>query len=663
MIRTVRTGALAAGLLAVAMATSAAALELQQSPVLDAKVAEGKLQPVAQRLPDNPRVIEFDGKTRVIGRYGGNLRMLRGGAKDVRHMVVLGYARLVGYDERFELIPDILERIDVEGDRVFTMHLRKGHKWSDGHPFTSADFRYFWEDVAKNEKLSPFGPDNRLLVEGEEPRVEIIDETTVRYSWSKANPFFVPALAGASPLYIYRPAHYLQQFHGKYHDPAMLKKLARKTGQRNWAALHHRRDRQYRNDNPDLPTLQPWVSTTKAPSERFVFLRNPYYHRVDSTGRQLPYIDRLTVYIAANSIIPAKTGSGDADLQARAIRFDNYTFLKKSEKQQGYKVHLWRTAKGSHVALFPNLNAADPGWRALFRDVRFRRALSLGINRHEINQVVYFGLAIEGGNAPLPQSPLAKPEYTNAWAQFDIDKANALLDEMGLDKRDGRGVRLMPDGRPLDMIVETAGESTEQSDVLELVRDTWLEIGIKLFTKPSQREVFRNRIISGDTLMSVWAGLENGLPTADMSPEELAPTNEMQLQWPKWGQHYQSSGQVGEDPDSRIARELLQLDEAWRTATSRAERERIWHRMLALYTDQVYTIGIISGVLQPVVVNRRLRNVPEKGIYNWDPGAFFGMYKPDTFWFDDKAEHSRNGGPAPTKNRTDEALRHASKGQ
>ncbi len=157
-------------------------------------------------------------------------------------------------------------------------------------------------------------------------------------------------------------------------------------------------------------------------------------------------------------------------------------------------------------------------WRELLRDVRFRRALSLAIDRDEINQVIYFGLGLPSNNTVLPHSPLYKPEYSTTWATTDIEQANRLLDEIGLSKRGDDGMRLLPDGRPMMIIVETAGESTEETDVLELIRDTWKKIGIELFTKPSQREVFRNRIFAGETMMSVWTGIENGFPSADMSP-------------------------------------------------------------------------------------------------------------------------------------------------
>src|SRR5205085_6656075 len=155
------------------------------------------------------------------------------------------------------------------------------------------------------------------------------------------------------------------------------------------------------------------------------------------------------------------------------------------------------------------------------------------------------------------------------------------LDELGL-KRGAEGVRKLPDGRPLELIVETAGESSEQTDVLELIRETWREIGVKLFSKPSQREAFRNRVFAGETVMSVWSGLENGLPTADTSPDELAPTSQLQLQWPKFGQFYETAGKSGEAPDMPQVKELAELYRTWNGAASAQEREKVWHRMLEI---------------------------------------------------------------------------------
>jgi peptide/nickel transport system substrate-binding protein len=135
-------------------------------------------------------------------------------------------------------------------------------------------------------------------------------------------------------------------------------------------------------------------------------------------------------------------------------------------------------------------------------------------------------------------------------------------------------------------------------------------------------------------MMSVWSGLNNGIATPEMSPGELAPTTQEQLQWPMWGQYYEQNHKGGEAPVLPEAQELVRLYEAWGRSGNDEERERVWLRMLAIHAEQVYTIGIVTRALQPVVVRNSLRNVPGDGIYSWDPGAYFGMYHPDTFWIE-----------------------------
>lgn len=623
-----RIAVLLLALLLVPSLAGAQAPAPKETPSLAADVAAGKVPAVAQRLPQAPLVVAAAGNP----RSGGEVNMLMASARDVRMMVVYGNARLVAYDDKLQLKPDLLERLEVEQGRIFTLHLRPGHRWSDGAPFTTEDFRYWWEDVANNKELSLSGPPQDMLVDGEPPQIDIIDATTIRFTWKQPNANFLPSIAGASPMWIFRPAHYLKKFHVKYAQPKALEEAIEKERAGTWARLHNKLDDLYRNENRELPRLDPWVPVSRPPTQRFIFVRNPYYHRIDANGVQLPYLDRMILNIASGSLIPLKTGSGEVDLQARYLRFDNYTFLKQGAKQYGFDVRLWQTARGSHLALFPNLNVSDPVWRKLVRDVRFRRALSLSIDREEINEVLFLGLAIPANNTVLPASPLFKPEYQQQWAQFDVAAANKLLDEIGLTKRDERGVRLLPDGRPLAVIVETAGENTEETDVLQLVHDSWMKIGVKLYSKPQSRDILRNRVFSGDAVMSVWSGLENGVPQPESIPSELAPTSQVQLQWPKWGQYFETGGRNGEAIDTDWGRRLMELLQHWQRSFDPVEQTRLWHEMLQINAEQVTSIGIVSGVPQPVVVGNRLRNVPEKGIYNWDPGAFFGMYRPDSFW-------------------------------
>jgi len=589
--------------------------------------------PSGAQPPDEPLVID---DMPEFGHPGGELRNLVGRARDTRLLFAFGHARLVGYTPNLELRPDILAEFQVEDGRVFTFRIRRGHRWSDGVPFTSEDFRFWWEDVANNKTLQPIGPEIQLLPGGEAPKVEILDELTVRYSWSRPNPLFLPALAATTALEIFRPAHYLKQFHERYANPARLAALVKDTHARDWVQVFLRKDRQQEMDNPDMPTLQPWRPTTAPPAQRFIAERNSYYHRVDRNGQQLPYLDRFILEVADPKLVPIKTGAGETDLQFRHLAFKDYSFLKGAAARSGLPPRLWPEGRGAHLALFPNLNAKDPVWRSLFRDRRFREALSMAIDRELLNEFLYVGLAQPSNNSILPQSPLFRPEYAERCVQHDPEAANKLLDELGLGKRNGRGMRLLPDGRPMELTVETSGEDTEQVDALELVRDQWSEIGFVIHAKPSDRETLRNRVFAGEALMTISYGTDNGTPTASMPPREFAPTNQAdQPQWPRWGQYYETKGAAGEPPELPEAKRLLELFQEWQATYEPERQAAIWQEILDLYTSQCFTLGLIQEVPQPLAVRSTLRNVPDRAIFNWEPQGQIGLYRPDTFFYSD----------------------------
>ncbi len=208
----------------------------QESAFWSAEVESGNLPPVQERLPKDPLIVDLAAKGREFGKPGGTLRTMVTRSKDIRQMVVYGYARLIGFNQDYELVPDLLASYENEGNRKFTLKLREGHKWSDGSPFTSEDFRYWWEDVANNELLSPSGPPDFLIVEGKAPTVTFPDETTVIFEWDDPNPNFLQTLAQARPPFIYRPAAFLKQYHEKYADakslPFRLKMPGSKAGRR-----------------------------------------------------------------------------------------------------------------------------------------------------------------------------------------------------------------------------------------------------------------------------------------------------------------------------------------------------------------------------------------------------------------------------------------------
>jgi peptide/nickel transport system substrate-binding protein len=630
-----------AALLAIGAALAAGAAAAQvEPPLLVEKVQKGELPPMAQRLPLKPHVTRLAERSRTPGQPGGDIRMVMADQRDLRMMSLYGYARLVVFNDRQELEPDILEEVQQEDGRRFTLVLREGHRWSDGAPFTAEDFRFWWEDVANNPRLSPGGPPMAMLAGGVAPTFEVLDSRRVRFTWSSPNPSFLPALAGSQPMYVYMPAHYLRRFHERYADASALQNDVKTHRLKDWTALHEQKARLYRNENPDLPTLEPWRNRTPSPAERFVFERNPFFHRVDEKGQQLPYLDRVIINTATGSLIPTKVGAGDSDLQARYLSFDNYTFLKTAEKNKDFSVKLWRNAEGARIAIYPNLNAADPVWRGLLRDVRVRRAFSVAINRRDINNVIFYGLAKEGANTLIAASPLSDASLREAWSQHDPKLANSLLDQAGLQRRDWDGTRFLPDGRRAEITIEGSGEKAEEIDSVELIIENFRDIGIRLFYRSAQRELFRRRILIGETLLSLWHGLDNGLAGPDMEPDALAPTNRGQYHWPRFGQFAETAGRTGDPIDMREVQELADLLEQWRRSSTRDDRDRIWRRMLASHAENVFTIGIVNSTLQPVIASRRLRNVPDDGWYSFEPGAFLGVHRPDTFWLAEPEKRS-----------------------
>ena len=608
-----------------------------ESELLSGRVASGQLPPVMDRIPQVPLVVDLPAKGRQTGSQGGTLRTMVSRSKDIRQMVVFGYSRLLIYDQNYSLTPDILAAVEIEEERKFTLRLRAGHRWSDGHPFTSADFRYWWEDVTNNSDLAPSGPPQFLRVNGELPVVTFPDELTVVYEWTKSNPYFLSLLAQARPPFIFRPAHYLKQFHIDYADGDQLEQQVLALKVRSWYSLHNKLDNMYRFNNPDLPTLQPWVASPGSSKNRPVFERNPYYHRIDSNGVQLPYIDKVEMSIVGAGLIAAKSNAGEADLQARGLDFNDVSILKKGELDGGnYRVQLWSNGSASQIAIYPNLNYVDPVWRTVLRDVRFRRALSLGIDRRMINRALYFGLGVQGGMSSLSVSPLYDEKKQMAWSAFDTEQANQLLDNIGLTDRQGDGIRLLPDGRPLRLIVETAGERQEVENALQIVADTWREIGVEMVMRPLDRDILRMHVNAGKSMAAVWFGWDNGIPTVDTSPDYLAPMHQEFFAWPKWGQYHQTGGEAGEAPDIEAAKKLLDYAEQWVDAGSNNEREKIWQHMLEIHADQLFGIGIVAETPQPVVISKRLKNVPEKAIWAWQPGAQFGIHRPDEFFFSDE---------------------------
>ncbi len=597
----------------------------------------------AEEPPEAPLVVDLAARGRRLGQAGGAVRTLIAKARDVRYLSVYGYTRLVGYDADLNLQPDVLESVTVEGGR-FTLRLRAGHRWSDGHPFTAEDFRYYWEDVANDPDLSPGGPPDFLIVEGKPPAVSFPDARTVVYAWERPNPRFLPALAAPRDPLIYRPAHYLKPFHPRYAGRAAADAAAKAEKLRGWAALHNRLDDNFELNNPDCPTLQGWRPRTRSPATRFVFERNPHYHRVDTAGTRLPYLDTILMDVASTGLLVAKTNAGEADLMFRGLAMNDIPSLREGERAHGYRTHLWPVARGSEIALYPNLTTLDPLWRQLNRDPRYRRALSHAIDRRTLNNTLLFGLGTEGNDTVVSESPLYAPEMRTRNATYDPAEAARLLDAIGLTGRDASGIRLMPDGRALEVVVESDGEASLILDGLMLIGEFWREVGIRLAVKPQERTNLRRRSMAGMTVMVAAQGLDLAVPTAIMPPTGLSPAQADHYAWPRWSLNLESRGAGGEPCDVPEVERLIALDREWRMSTDPARQGAIWREMLMNHAENQWVIGTVAGALQPVVASKRLANLPDRALYSWEPTALIGVQRLDEVFWDRAAERNAAAG-------------------
>lgn len=309
--------------------------------------------------------------------------------------------------------------------------------------------------------------------------------------------------------------------------------------------------------------------------------------------------------------------------------------LKFGEAEHRYRTLLWPIARGSSYALYPNLTNVNPVWRRLNRDQRYRAALSLAIDRHTINNAMMFGLGLEGNNTVMPESPLYDDANRTMYATYNPGLANTLLDSVGLSRRNRAGVRLLPDRRLLEIVVEVAGDSRDTIEVLELITEFWREVGVKLFIKPQEPGVLRHRSLAGQTIMVAGPGLDNAIPTAAMPPSEIAPVLGQNYSWPMWGEYEETRGKRGKAVDLPEAKRLLDLYRQWLATGDDAKQAPIWKEMLAINAKNVFSIGTVTRELQPIVVSTRLRNVPEKALFAFEPTSYFGVYRMDEFFYSD----------------------------
>jgi len=600
--------------------------KFNEAPMLRVKVAAGELPPVEERLPEEPLVVE---PLEKIGRYGGTLRLA--GTSDFQYD---SHAAMWASSALFSsrgMEPYAVKNWEVSKDgKILTIRLRKGMKWSDGVPITKEDIEFWWNDILLNKELTPAFPE--WLKSGKErARLEIVNDYTVRLHYPKPKPLVKYSIEIPAS-----PKHYLKKFHIKYNPKA--DELAKEKGYTHWWELFKVHTETWAvKEDINLPRISPWVLKRKEPNY-LIYERNPYFWQVDTAGNQLPYIDKIVVSIVSDrEVYLMKAISGELSVAGANLSLSDYPLIKENAKKGDYRVLLWKGLFGEETHYSFNLCHKDPVLRKIFRDVRFKRALSLAINRDEINNSLFFGKATPRQSTVLPTHPYYEEKFAKAYAEYNPEKANALLDEMGLNWDKDHKWRLRPDGKPLSIVVlvpPTAGAANYMA-VSELVKEYWEDVGVKTTLKQYNYTILCPRVAANDFDVIAQHMDEITEPYFFRWASWFVPypyswcfwANSWGYQWCMW---YTSGGKGGQEPPEKI-KHLQELKELMLSTTDEEVRAQAGKELLSAFAENLWTIGTVGMAPFPLTVKNNLRNVQEKDYWGFD--YYYWVPSIVTQWF------------------------------
>lgn len=607
-----------------ALATAAAAImpslagAYTQAPMLD---QNKQLEPVDSRLPEKPLVLK---PLQSNGVYGGTLRtVMRSNADQNGILRTIGNQGLTHWKQDVSDVEAYVAEsytLNPSGTE-YTFRLRKGMKWSDGKPFTADDVLFAMNDLVGNKEFFSKAPD-AYLVDNKPPVVTKVDDYTVKFTFSSPNLSFGQVLAtplGQHPVLYAK--HYCEQFHPKYNKS--VADLYVKNNVKDWPSLMRAKcgdiELPSRWTNPERPTLDPWI--IKEPYggnvTRVVLERNPYYWQVDPSGKQLPYVDtvRFSVVSDLQAILLAAT-NGEYDFEGRLLGdVVNRPLLLKNATKSNYKVFGQVSANANAAGLWLNQTTKNDKLRKLMTNHDFRQALSLSMDREEINKIAFLGQATPWQSGPFKESPWYNEKLATQYLKNDLTAANQILDKLGLTQRDAQGYRLYPDGGRVSLEIIVMIDRQVMVQTLELIRKQWQRAGVELVIKGSERSLFYSRATSNDYDISIDVfpgGLDATLnPRAYVAMHPLE--SRMSLEWAKW---YLSGGKEGIEPNESMKKRMALYDQ-WRGARTQTQANQLFKEILQISADEFEVIGTVRPAVISSFHSNKLMNINEKMPFGW----------------------------------------------
>lgn len=375
------------------------------------------------------------------------------------------------------VVPALAKDWDISEDKkTYTFHLREGLKFSDGEPLTADDVMFTFKELLYNEKVEADMRD-LLTIEGELPEIKKIDETTVQF---KTPTVFGPFVRTVGGVMIY-PEHKFDDISGQKFNSAWGQSVA--------------------DENPEeIVGAGPFRLKEYVPEQKVTLERNPYYYKRGPNGVQLPYLDEYTVLKVEDTDTQAlKFKSHETDVYAPAA--SKVPMLLKNEEKEGWNVMVKQGPRGAPSGtefLTLNWDTEKEALAKVFREKKFRRAVSHAVDRPSIIENVFNGLAVTQDSPMSKLSPYYNEEAGEVFPEeYNLDKARSMLDELGLTDKDDDGVRELPNGDDLSFVIKTNKGAQQRVDIGNTIAADLREIGMDVKMNPIQFNSLVQQLMGG----------------------------------------------------------------------------------------------------------------------------------------------------------------------
>ncbi len=605
-----------------------------------------KLPPLAERLPAEPLVVA---PYHSIGKYGGTFDMMsnatEAGTSDflaVRHVNLVRYS-----DDLATIVPNVAKGWEWNDDYTqLTFFLRKGHKWSDGAPFGAQDVKYWYDNLSLNPKVFE-KPKNYVLVGGERMTVDVLDANTVRFNLPAPKPGLLVHFAN-SYAQGFQPKHFL----GKW-DPDMnpdadkmaqaagfkdgLEVLSNYYGNSDWTdtptPMLRSPDKAGNLPADTVPTLESHILISETTEGRHL-VANPYFHQVDTAGNQLPYVsEQDEIFVNEDEVRLLKLVNAEADFKAQSLQLSTAPLLLENQEKGNYTIHL--RPEITVAAFGINMTHENLEKRKVFGDLRFRQAMSVAINRDEINEAAFFGMGTPKqfiGFSPAPD--FVDSKWEQHYAQFDPKLANKLLDDMGLKDRDGDGFRELLNGDKLVINLQFSVQGVGAA-LVELVGQHWGAVGIQTTVKEVTPDEFRSAQSSNKLDITMWRksqplAIVLGTNQMWVPPYDDYFTLRTNMLWAEW---VDSNGASGVEPPDYAKQMMDDITAFQSTPVGTDKSNMLGARLVKNMTENLLFIGTVQ-VPAPIYHRNEVQNFVEYKTHSFEYYRSY-PYRPTQWWLDE----------------------------